>query len=61
MVAARERNTKMIPATVITSKSTGTFAASRIWAFPLEIGCKNGVTARETNPITVVDQQTPSN
>ena len=42
MLAARERYSKMTMATVVPSKSTGTFIARRIWAFLREIGCKNG-------------------
>ena len=32
----------MILSLVVPSKTTGTFAASRVWAFMTEIGCKNG-------------------
>ena len=42
VLGARERHTKMTLSTVIPSKTTGTFAARRVWAFLREIGFKNG-------------------
>ena len=42
ILVAKERHSKMILSLVVPSKSTGTFAASRVWAFMREIGCKNG-------------------
>ena len=42
ILAAKERHSKMTMATVVPTKTTGSFAANRVWAFLREIGCKNG-------------------
>ena len=42
ILVARERHTRMTLATVVPSKSTGTFAAKRVVEFLKEIGCRTG-------------------
>ena len=42
ILVARERHSKMTLSALIPTKTTGTFATRRAWAFLREIGCKNG-------------------
>ena len=42
ILVAKERRSKMTLSLVVPSKSTGAFAACRVWAFLREIGCERG-------------------
>jgi hypothetical protein len=48
-LVAKERNTKMMMASVVPYKSTGTFIAKRIVAFMREVGCEQGDVTIKTD------------